>query len=116
MLDRDLAGALADFDCSIQLKPKSLHTHMNRAVVKLGLGDREGALADLDAAVEIDSANVDARRMRAQLYEQCGEREKAAADLVVALKSIADPQLKAGVETKVGELREIANESTAFRG
>ncbi len=116
MLDRDLAGALADFDFSIQLKPKSLHTHINRAVVKLGLGDREGALADLDAAVEIDSANVHARRMRAQLYEQCGEREKAAADLEVALKSIADPQLKAGVETKVGELREIADESTAFRG
>jgi len=116
MMSRDLAGALEDFNFHIELMPRSLPAHMNRAAVKLGLGDRDGALTDFDAAVEIDSASVDARLMRAQLYEQLGEPEKAAADLEAALKGIADPQLKAGVEKKVGELREMADASATSRG
>ena len=50
----DREGALADYNCAIQLDPNYAKAYGNRGLLRDRLGDRQGALSDYDRAIELD--------------------------------------------------------------
>ena len=53
-LGGDREGALADYNCAIQLDPNYAKAYGNRGLLRDRLGDRQGALSDYDRAIELD--------------------------------------------------------------
>ena len=49
----DFDGAIADYTKSIELKPSSANTFLNRSSAKQMKGDLDGAIKDCDAAIRI---------------------------------------------------------------
>jgi tetratricopeptide (TPR) repeat protein len=56
---KDSQGAIADFDKTIELKPKFAQAYGDRGDTKSRLGDDKGAIVDYDRAISIDSNNAD---------------------------------------------------------
>jgi tetratricopeptide (TPR) repeat protein len=70
----DLAGALADFDRALQLKPDDVVALAGRADIRFRRLDFAGALADFRAALAIDEATASAQGAEAQAARtQAGE-------------------------------------------
>ena len=64
----DHAGAIADFDCAIELKVDDANLYSSRADAKAELADHAGAIADFDRAIElkVDDANLYSSRADAK--------------------------------------------------
>ena len=60
---KDSAGALKDFDKSIQIKPNEV-AHTFRAQIHMGEKDYDNAIKDLDNAIKINPIYVNARMFR----------------------------------------------------
>jgi tetratricopeptide (TPR) repeat protein len=57
-LGGDREGALADYNCTIQLDPNYAKAYVNRGLLRDRLGDRQGALSDYDRALELDDRSA----------------------------------------------------------
>lgn len=75
----DLAGAIADYDQVVALKPDYAAAYLERGVARRAQGDLEGAIEDLDRAIALDPGNALAYRYR-------GSARKAQGDLAGAIE------------------------------
>jgi hypothetical protein len=62
----DLAGALADFNCALELNPKNAEAYSRRGVVREIQGDFAGALSDYDKVIELSPDGSDWERLYRQ--------------------------------------------------
>ena len=83
---RDFAGAIADLDSALQLKPNDAWALRSRGEAKSGLGDFAGAIADLDLALQLEPDNARALRSRGEAKRMLGDSAGAIADLDLALQ------------------------------
>ncbi len=89
----DRAGALADYDRAITLKPTESKYYGNRGGVRLAEGDHEGALADFTRALEIEGRSTAQYYVwRGTLLYRLARYDDAIADLAEA--AIIDPDYK----------------------
>lgn len=66
----DLAGAVANYDKSLELNPRSAEAHFKRGQVRRTLGDLDGAIADYEVAWEIDATLVITRDVADAYYRR----------------------------------------------
>ena len=80
----DFAGAVADFDRSIQLMPQDRPSYVGRGIAELWLGQPDLAVADLSSAIDStskpDGISAWAYRARGLARASLGESESAIAD------------------------------------
>jgi tetratricopeptide (TPR) repeat protein len=76
----DAAGALADFDLALRLRPQYPEALNNRGIVRHRLGDAAGALADFDSAIEFHPRYAEALANRAVTRTAVGDLAGALAD------------------------------------
>ena len=74
-LEGDRQGALADYNCTIQLDPNHAKAYVNRGLLRDRLGDRQGALADYDLAIGIDDRSTTSYFNRGNVRYRLGDRE-----------------------------------------
>ncbi len=111
----NLASALADFNTSIRLDPKS-NGHLYRGLMRQQMGDWQGAIDDFTQAVAINPQDAQCLVSLAQGYAARGEHELALVTLERALT--IDPQNPAAyVERAQIRLRseEIAGARTDYQ-
>lgn len=76
----DGAGALADFDQAIKLKPDFAPAYNNRGIVKGKKGDLDGAIADFNHAIKIDPSSYKAYKNRGYAEKLKGDKKASEAD------------------------------------
>jgi tetratricopeptide (TPR) repeat protein len=82
----DHAGACADFDEVLRLRPGLAEAHINRALARQGLGQfREGA-EDLTRGLECGGTETRVYFLRARLREKAGDRAGSRADFAEGLR------------------------------
>lgn len=91
----DNPSALASLDHVLELEPRNHLALIERAEIRISVGDKEGALADLKAAEELIKTDKGASSRLAVAYEQLGKSEEAlriaqAAGLMKAPQTSAD--------------------------
>jgi tetratricopeptide (TPR) repeat protein len=72
----DADGAMNDFDKAIALSP-SFDWYLNRAVLKIGLGDLKSALSDLEKASQMDASRHEAYFNKGYIYLNLGDVQNA---------------------------------------
>lgn len=72
--------ALMTLDAAHSMDPRATIVLVNRAKVRLNMGDRDGALADWNAVLEVDTANVATRYLRSMELLRRGDVAGAEAD------------------------------------
>ncbi|MCM1441314.1 MAG: tetratricopeptide repeat protein [Roseburia sp.] len=72
--------ALMTLDAAHSMDPRATIVLVNRAKVRLNMGDSDGALADWNAVLEVDTANVATRYLRAMELLRRGDVAAAEAD------------------------------------
>ena len=87
---RDYAGALANFNKVIKLKPEYAFAYTNRSAVKVGLKDYKGALEDSSKGIELDSKDVYAYFNRALSKSKLKDYIGAIADYTKAIENNSD--------------------------
>lgn len=73
-------GARDDFTRVLTLRPNMAGALVNRAIARMGLGDRDGAMNDLTAAIATHRVPARAYFLRSQLYSRLGRSAEARAD------------------------------------
>jgi tetratricopeptide (TPR) repeat protein len=88
----DLAGAIANYDKSLELNPRSAEAHFKRGQVRRAQGNLDEAIEDYEDAVEIDASLVVGRDV-ADAYYRRGfikanglEMDQAISDFTLAIK------------------------------
>lgn len=90
--------ALADFNRSIELDPKSPLGYYNRALLYGRTAKYEKSIADCTKTLELDPDHPEAHGIRAIGYEKLNQKDLAIADYLRALeKDPNDPDTKAGL-------------------
>lgn len=74
------AGAIADYDKAIELKPDSVRAYIGRGEVKVSNGDLNGALADYNKAIELNPGGFISYFLRGCVEHAQGNRDGALAD------------------------------------
>jgi lipoprotein NlpI len=82
----DIAGALGDFECALNLMPDLVEVHMQRGTLRKMLGDLKGATEDFDSAIELDPTNSHAFYYRANIRTSTGDLDGAIADYTCAMQ------------------------------
>jgi tetratricopeptide (TPR) repeat protein len=77
---KDLDGALADFNISINLDPKNVEGYDYRADAWKAKGNNDRALADYEMAIRLDPTYASAYYSRGRIYESQGNIERARSD------------------------------------
>lgn len=72
--------ALMTLDAAHTMDPRATIVLVNRAKVRLNMGDRDGALADWNAVLEVDTANIATRYLRSMELLRRGDIAAAEAD------------------------------------
>lgn len=80
LANRDYEGALADYDCALQLDPNYLTAIINRGNVFRSLGQYDQAIAEYNIALERDPNNQRAYYRRGFAYFSMGDMQNALAD------------------------------------
>ncbi len=83
--EKDLAGALRDFDRTLQLDPKFHRAYYVRGVLKIDLGDSSGALADLNEFLRYDPSSEHALYHRGLAHLTLGHDSAAYSDFTLSL-------------------------------
>ncbi|MBI2919600.1 MAG: tetratricopeptide repeat protein [Planctomycetes bacterium] len=102
--NRDLEGALADFDLALRTRPDEPALLNSRGVVRDSLGDYEGALADYSESLKLREA-PEVYVNRGAAHRARGFVEKAIADYNRAIElnpRLADAWMNRGVARKTG--------------
>jgi len=90
--------ALADFNRSIELDPKSPNGYYNRALVYGRTEKYEKSIADCTKTLELDPDHPEVHSIRAVGYEKLNKKDLAIADYLIAIeKDPNDPDTKAGL-------------------
>jgi tetratricopeptide (TPR) repeat protein len=76
----DREGALADYNCTIQLDPNYAKAYVNRGLLRDRLGDRLGALSDYDRAIEIEDLSATNYYNRANVRYRLDDKQGALVD------------------------------------
>lgn len=76
----DEAGAIADFDQAIKLKPDYARAYNNRGIAKGKKGDLDGAIADFSKAIKLDPSSDKAYRNRGYAKKLKGDKKGSEAD------------------------------------
>ena len=76
-LTGDLAGAIADYDESIRLRPDSVESWINRAVAKSDVKDYDGARWDCDEAIRLSPGGLMPLHNAAQIALDRGDDDTA---------------------------------------
>lgn len=76
----DERAAIAAFDRSIALDPKSAQAWLNRGLARANAGDSAGALADLDRAVRLAPTSARAHYARGRVLRERGDARRAQAE------------------------------------
>jgi tetratricopeptide (TPR) repeat protein len=76
----DLAGARADFEQALRLKPDFPEALNNRGSIRQSQGDLEGALDDFEAALRLNPGYAEARNNRGTARQARGDLAGAIAD------------------------------------
>lgn len=85
--NRDIDGAIADFDRAISLEPLNSGYYLIRARAKEGKHDYTGAVADYTRAIELAREDKDVLYMtRAEAREQAGDLDAAITDYTKAIE------------------------------
>jgi regulator of sirC expression with transglutaminase-like and TPR domain len=71
----DPRGVLADIEQALRLNPKLMHAHVQRALVRIIIGDRQGAIADLQTTVDFFQSENDL--VSAQTFRMLLEKLRA---------------------------------------
>lgn len=79
-LDGNKAGAVADFNRAIELKPGYLDALENRGIARMDGGDLQGALADFNAVLHARADKADILYNRGCVRKDLGDRAGALAD------------------------------------
>ena len=79
-LGGDREGALADYNCAIQIAPNYAKAYVNRGLLRDRLGDRQGALADYDRAIELDDRSSTSYYNRGNVRYRLEDLHGAVAD------------------------------------
>ena len=89
----DFAGAVADYDKAILLKPQCGGFYCNRGQSRFALNDMPGALADYNKAIELNPSMAVAYLQQGQLT-CCADKDfcGAIADFTKAIELRTDPQ------------------------
>lgn len=82
----DFAGAIAEFNKALQLRPDSGHTYSYRGQARMRQGDLDGALHDFDTALQLDPELDHAYRYRGGARMSTGDLHGALQDFNEALK------------------------------
>lgn len=99
----DLGSALADFDRSIKLDPRSAYAYYARGSLLGELGRFDEAIADFDRAVKIDPQFALAYANRGLARLRRGEDHLARDDFRLCLK--LDPTLSKEIEARSAEAK-----------
>lgn len=84
---KDYAGAVADYDQAVRLKPDLPVSRVERARANVALGKHRDALDDLDEAIGLEPTNPGAYYLRGLANKSLGQTDRAGADWQRALKS-----------------------------
>jgi len=77
MANGDVAGATADFDCAVEIDPKSSYARTSRAHFLARLGDFDRALQDFDVAIANDRESSSPLCLRGKVLLAKGDFAKA---------------------------------------
>lgn len=77
---RDLAGAIVDFDNAIDLEPTNAAAYHLRGMMRHELGDRDNALVDFNHAIDLNPADAAVYYNRGTTYQQLGDLRRAITD------------------------------------
>jgi tetratricopeptide (TPR) repeat protein len=104
----DFAGAVADFDRSIQLMPQDRPSRVGRGIAHLWLGQPALAIDDLsmaiDAASSPDAVSAWAYRARGLAYASLGQSDKAVSDYQSYLTLSPDAPDRAQIQSWITDL------------
>jgi len=89
-LQRNYAGAIADFDRAIELNPDDADAYNYRGGVKFIQGDYHGAIADFDKAIKLDPDNTKAYTFRGGAKGDLGDHDGSIADFDRAIELTPD--------------------------
>lgn len=89
-LKKDYARADSCFNSFIELFPNEAQAYLNRAQLRLELGDSIQALSDLDRVVQLDKGNAYAFAIRSMILAQNDRNEEALSDMNHAIR--LDPE------------------------
>lgn len=78
---RNLRGAMSDYDAAIEIDSTSYLAHFNRALLRTQVGDDNRAIEDFNFVLSIESDNDIALYNRALLYDNTGAWQAALADI-----------------------------------
>jgi tetratricopeptide (TPR) repeat protein len=104
----DKVAALASFDRVLQLDPANLPALMERAEIRIGVGDNERALADLKTAESLNKGDKATASRLAADYELAGKPDDAKRVAEAAGLTQAAPVSSDGTLKVVGSPEEIA--------
>jgi tetratricopeptide (TPR) repeat protein len=79
-LGGDREGALADYNCTIQLDPHHAKAYVNRGLLLDRIGNRQAALADYDRAIELDDRSATNYYNRANVRYRLEDLQGALSD------------------------------------
>lgn len=105
---RNLRGAMADYDTAIELDSTSYIAHFNRGLLRAQVGEDNLAIEDFNHVLNIDSQNTIARYNRALLLSETGDYNGALADINAVLLDFPDflagYSFRADVYRKIGKI------------
>jgi tetratricopeptide (TPR) repeat protein len=119
LIERDLAGALADLDRAVELDPGSALAWGGRGYVKQVIGDLRGAIADYGESIARDDTIAKPWRLRGQLRGDQHDFDGALSDLSRAIaldgQSAMDYQNRGFVRMQLNDLQgALADEDRAI--
>lgn len=84
---KDYAGAVADYDAAVRIKPDLPVSRIERARANVALAKYPDAIGDLDKAIRLEPTNAGAYYLRGLAQKSLGKPGLAGADWQRALKS-----------------------------
>jgi tetratricopeptide (TPR) repeat protein len=84
---RNLRGAMADYDMAIDMDPTNFAAHYNRGLLRAQVGEDNAAIEDFDFILRIDPDDVMALYNRAELLMETGDYRGAIRDYTALIKT-----------------------------
>ncbi|NJL09833.1 MAG: tetratricopeptide repeat protein [Calothrix sp. SM1_7_51] len=98
--NKDLNGAITDFDEVIRINPKYAPAYFMRGLTRFNLGDKKAAIDDYERAIRINNNYIEAYFHRGIARFELGDKQGAIQDFNQAIRinaNYADAYLKRGV-------------------
>lgn len=106
VLQKDLDGALADFNAAIRDDPKLATAYYYRGAIQVSR-DPKRALADLNKAISLNPKDADYFRERSSIHVKRKDPKRAIADLTIAISLSKNPKreyfLRAAAYEDIGQ-------------